>query len=222
MFDIDLAALIEAARSALAALSGLPAEVLARVPVTDRLAAVSGTEPLTTLACLAQARLVGSFDVADPTLRMAVDEMTGARVPRPCIPGPAAVSPHELSAALGCTVEFAADRWATAQVLATLPRTVGAARGGDLAWWQVRRVADRVTDLPDGPRAEVDRRIAADAVAGRCRGRFGPRLSRAVLAARPRRPSRRTRVRWPSAARPSGRWTTAWPGSVPASVLRTR
>ncbi len=148
---------------------------------TDALLAAAATlEATATAAQVAQARVLAALDVVPPS-RERADAPTA-------ILDLSQVTPHELSAVLGCSVESARSRVQLARVLcADLPATTRAAAGGRLRWWQARRVADAVVAAGLGPDAValVDARVAADADAGRVRSGFGARVDRHVLAADP-------------------------------------
>lgn len=150
------------------------------VRTVELLDAVAALEHAQTLVALAQAKVLAALTVVEPlpyqpgngltaAVRLHAEETTA----------------HEVAAALRCSVSVARDRLATAGALAGVSAAVSAATDGSLRWWQLRRTADAVVTMPAAARAEVDRRIAEDAAAGRCASRFSARLTRAVVAADP-------------------------------------
>ncbi len=151
------------------------------VRTVELLDAAAALEHAQTLVALAQAWVLAALTVVEPLpYRRGQDLAALVRVPHA-----EETTAHEVAAALRCSVSVARDRLATAGALADVPAAVSAAADGSLRWWQLRRTADAVVPLPAAARAEVDRRIAGDAAAGRCASRFSPRLTRAVLAADP-------------------------------------
>jgi len=150
------------------------------VRTVELLDAVAALEHAQTLVALAQAKVLAALTVVEPlpyqpgngltaAVRLHAEETTA----------------HEVAATLRCSVSVARDRLATAGALAGVSAAVSAATDGSLRWWQLRRTADAVVTMPAAARAEVDRRIAEDAAAGRCASRFSARLTRAVVAADP-------------------------------------
>lgn len=164
-------------RGAAEALAAASAAVSGR-PIRELLDAVAECEALSTRAQLLQARVLAELPVDDRSTDNTV--LPDAPLRREM------VSPHEVALLLGVRVSTARDRLAVAQtVAAELPAVAAVGAEGDLKWWQVRRVAEAVSDLDATAIAMVDTRMAAAARAGRCRARFGPTLERVVIAAAP-------------------------------------
>ncbi len=205
-----------------AVLARLFAADLASVGTDTQLAVAAALEAAATSVHVAQARALAALEVVAPS--------------RERMPGPtevldlSQVTPQELSAVLGCSVEAARSRVQVARaVCAELPGTLGEAAAGRLRWWQVRRVCDAVAEAGLSPDATavVDGRVVEDARAGRSRARFTARVARHVLAADPSRAEtahgdavarRRTQARPDSAGMT---WFTAYlPAEDAAGVER--
>lgn len=178
--DAHLASAVQAVCRALDRLTTLSSGVLDGARTASLLTASADLEHVQTLVSLAQARVLATLDVVAP-----VTYTAGPGDPAPMVPGVEQTTAHEVAATLGCSVSVVRERLATARIVSDVPGVVAAARAGALRWWQVRRVAEAVVGLGPEARAQVDRRLAADSAAGRCRTRFGARLARAVIAADP-------------------------------------
>ncbi len=151
------------------------------VRTVELLDAVAALEHAQTLVALAQAKVLAALTVVEPLPYRPGNGLTAAVR----LPPAEETTAYEVAATLRCSVSVARDRLATARALAGVTAAVSAATDGSLRWWQLRRTADAVVPMPAAARAEVDRRIAEDAAAGRCASRFAARLTRAVLAADP-------------------------------------
>lgn len=175
-----LTSAVRAVCSELDGLTILSSGVLDGVRTSGLLTAAADLEHAQTRVSLAQARVLAALDVVAPATCTA-----GPDDPAPSVPGVGQTTAHEVAATLGCSVAAVRDRLAVARMAADVPAVLAAARVGALRWWQVRRVVEAVAGVGADARTQVDRRLAADAAAGRCRNRFGARLARAVLAADP-------------------------------------